>query len=111
MHYVLLFPNCQDGWHPDIVLVGFDYDCNAEEFVKNSKSEEEAVRGRGGSKRVSLTQFYVFNFHVRNDEHIFRAGRLLPQFIINRYVCAEENCLNFIRHNQANLRVDIYKGA
>ncbi len=111
MHYVLLFPNGQDGWHPNIALVSFDYDCNAKFFVKNSKSEEEVVHRRGGLKRVSLIQFYAFNLHVRNDEHIFHVGRLFQQFIVDGYACTKENRFNFIRHNQVNLCVDIYKGA
>ncbi len=77
MHYVLLFPNGHDGWHPNIALVGFDYDCNAEKFVENSKSEEEATRERSRSKRVSFTQFYTFNLHVHNDKHMFHVGCLL----------------------------------
>ena len=62
-------------------------------------------------KRVSLSQFQAYTLHPRHDEHIFRAGRLLQQFIVDGYACAEGNRLHFLRQLQSNLRFDIYKGA
>ena len=111
MHYVLLFPDGRDGWHPNIPLTGFTYDNVAGGFMENPYENIQVQRGRGGSKRVSLSQFHAYTLHPRHDEHIFRAGRLLQQFIVDGYACAEGNRLNFFRQHQSNLRVDIYKGA
>ena len=111
MHYVLLFPDGRDGWHPNIPLTGFTYDNDAGGFMENPYDNIEGQRGRGGSKRVSLSQFHAYTLHPRHDEHIFRAGRLLQQFIVDGYACAEENRLHFLCQHHSNLRVDIYKGA
>ena len=79
MHYVLLFPDGRDGWHPNIPLTGFTYD--------NPYKNIQGQRGRGGSKRVSLSKFHTYTLHPRHDEHIFQAGRLLQQFIVDGYAC------------------------
>ena len=60
---------------------------------------------------MSLSQLHAYTLHPGHDEHIFRAGRPLQQFIVDGYACGEENCLHFLRQHQSNLRVDIYKGA
>ena len=111
MHYVFLFPDGRDGCHPNIPLTGFTYDNDAGGFMEKPYKNIQGQRGRGGSKRVSLSQFHAYTLHPRRDEHIFRAGRLLQQFIVDGYACAEENPLHFLRQYQSNLRVDIYKGA
>ena len=54
MHYVLLFPDGRDGWHPNIPLTGFTYDNDAGGFMENPYDNIQGQRGRGGSKRVSL---------------------------------------------------------
>ena len=111
MHYVLLFPYGRDGWHPNIPLTGFTYDNVAGGFMENPYKNIQVLRGRGGSKRVSLSQFHAYTLHQRHDEHIFWAGRLLQQFIVDGYACAEGNRLHFLRQHQSNLRIDLYKGA
>ena len=77
MHYVLLFPDGRDGWHPNIPLTGFTYDNDAGRFMENPYENIQGQRGRARSKRVSLSQFHAYTLHPRRDEHIFRAGRLL----------------------------------
>ena len=111
MHYVLLFPDGRDAWHPNIPLTGFTYDNVVGGFMENPYENIQGQHGRGGSKRVSVSQFHTYTLHPRHDEHIFQAGRLLQQFIVDGYACAEGNRLHFLRQHQSNLRVDIYKGA
>ncbi|KAI9918651.1 hypothetical protein PsorP6_011307 [Peronosclerospora sorghi] len=104
MHYVLLFPDGRDGSHPNIALAGFNYN-------EDMEGQRQALTGRGRSKRVTLNQFYAYLFHVRREEHLFRAGRLFQQLIVDGYACTEDNRLNFIVQHQDDLRVDIYQGA
>ncbi|GES88499.1 uncharacterized protein LOC112012066 [Rhizophagus clarus] len=66
LHYILLFPRGDDGWHVDVPLIG-------------ATKEKEA-------------------------------GRLYQQYIIDQYAKVEQNRLNYLRHNQASLRTDLYNG-
>ena len=111
MHYALLFPHGCDGWHPNIPLTGFTNDNNAGGFMENPYENIQGQHGRGGSKCVTLNQFHAYTLHPRHDEHIFRARRLLQQFIVDGYACTEENCLHFLLQHKSNLRVYIDKGA
>ena len=111
MHYVLLFPDGHDGWHPNIPLTGFTDDNATGGFMENPYENIQGQRGRDGSKRVSLTQFHAYTLHPCHDEHIFRAGRLLKQFIVDGYACAEGNHLHFLHQHQSNMCINIYKGA
>ncbi|GBB91115.1 hypothetical protein RclHR1_18230005 [Rhizophagus clarus] len=62
LHYILLFPRGDDGWH------------------------------------------------IRDGDWLQRAGRLYQQYIIDQYAKVEQNRLNYLRHNQASLRTDLYNG-
>ncbi|GES85174.1 transcriptional factor B3 [Rhizophagus clarus] len=60
LHYILLFPRGDDGWHVDIPLIG-------------SVNRER-------------------------------------QYIVDQYTKIEQNRLNYLKHNQATLRTDLYNG-
>ena len=50
MHYVLIFLDGRDGWHPNIPLTGFTYDNVAGGFMENPYENIQVQRGCGGSK-------------------------------------------------------------
>lgn len=59
---------------------------------------EWIMRERSNSRRVTQLQYYAHLFHIRNPmNHIFYAGRLLHQFIVDAYACVEQNRLHYIR--------------
>ena len=45
------------------------------------------------------------NFNV-----ILRSGRLLQQYIVNQYTKVEQGRLNYVHHNQRQLRAELYRG-
>lgn len=103
MHYVLLFPDGRDGWHPNIPLNGFgmNFEC----------IDPNAVAGKRGSKRVSQAQFYAYLLQERDEFSILlRGGRLLQEYLVDAYACVEQNRLNYLRMNQKKLRVELYSG-
>ena len=63
-------------------------------------------------KRVTLREFYAHRLSLRqnNDNLIFLAGKLFQQYVVDAYVKIESNNLEFIRHNQKQLRVEEYQG-
>ena len=66
LHYVLLFPKGDDGWHVDIPLEG------------SAKRE-----------RITTMQFYSYRLQIRNEDWIQHAGRLYQQYIIDQYAKIE----------------------
>ena len=69
LHYVLLFPDGRQGWTSTMPLRGFQYDGEGREF---NVGNNEAVRGRGGLKRVSQMQYFSFMLHPRaTGQHLF----------------------------------------
>lgn len=70
-----------------------------------------AARGRRGTRRVTQIQFHAHILHPRDrHDHIFYAGRLLQQYIVDAWACAEQNRLQYIRDNQKELRCELYSG-
>lgn len=88
LHYVLLFPRGDDGWHTDIPLMG-----------------------SGIRKRVTQMQFYSYRLQVRDGDWIQSASRLYQQYIVDQYAKIEQNRLNYLRQNQSTLRTEYYQGA
>jgi hypothetical protein len=61
-------------------------------------------------KRLSPTKFYCYYLHQRSDEgdaHL-RLGRVFQEWCCLMYAKAENQVLEFQRHNQAQLRADLY---
>ncbi|PKK59314.1 hypothetical protein RhiirC2_794999 [Rhizophagus irregularis] len=88
LHYILLFPKGDDGWHADIPL------------------NESILR-----TRVTQMQFYSYRLQIRNGNWIQSAGRLFQQYIVDQYAKIEQNRLNYFRGNQSKLRTEFYQGA
>ncbi|KAG2209273.1 hypothetical protein INT47_005565 [Mucor saturninus] len=85
MSYALIFPTGQPGRHTL---------CTSDSGLK-----------------VTPMQFYSFHFMFRNcghDLHLF--GKRFHQFIVDMYAKIEQFRLNYIRHNQSNLRTELYRG-
>lgn len=87
--YVLLFPHGDLGWHPDLRVQG---------------------------KKISAMLFYRHKIVFRDEQtvHVYntilRSGRLFQQYVVDMYVKVEGLRLTFIRHNQDQLRVELYQG-
>jgi hypothetical protein len=85
--YPLLFPNGEEGWHPAM--------------------ERQNVNS---SRRTRITQKQFYAFMIFTRELIFNplhhAGKLFQQYLVDSWIKIEMNRLNFIRQNQAQLRLD-----
>jgi len=95
LHYVLLFPSGEEGWHLDIPLNVND-------------------RGQQRAKKVTQLLYYAFRLHPRpihmDHNNIFRGGRLFQQYVVDAWASIEQSNLNWIRNNQKKLRADCYRG-
>ena len=91
LHYVLLFPHGEHGWHEGL---------------------RQYEPGRQVPKRLSQTRYAAYRLQVRRGEFstILRGGRLFQQYVVDMWAAAEHSRLTFLRHNQDTLRASVYSG-
>jgi len=124
LHYVLLFPRGEDGWHLHIQV------CNASQIMVENTEEseeiEETVEEEDDSdaiednnhqhvrkcNHITQMQYYAYQLQVRSRENsgLHRAGRLFQQYIVDAYATLEQNRLTYIKFNQKKVRSDLYQG-
>jgi hypothetical protein len=93
LHYVLLFPHGDQGWHTQI---------------PSNPGPEGQIR----SKYVSQRRYYAYRFHIRENEPetIFRGGRLFQQYVVDAWSSIESSELYWLRTHQKDIRSDLYQG-
>ena len=93
LHYVLLFPNGEDGWHPDIPA-------------------RMGRAGRGRSQNVTQRCYYAHRLHPRPGIQplLLWGGNLFQQYVVDAWASVEQNTLNWVKHHQKELRADVYSG-
>lgn len=86
LHYVLLFPRGEPGWHWNM-----------------SQSD---------GNRLTLRQFSAFRLHSRHHEFstILLSGRLLQHYIVDMYAAIDQARLRWYRLNQDQLRLTHLQG-
>ncbi|XP_076913950.1 uncharacterized protein LOC143572776 [Bidens hawaiensis] len=91
LQYPLLFPYGDSGWSPNICL-------------------RLPVGTR--EKRLTVNMYYSYVLHDRHNIYTLplRGGRLSQQYIVDAYVCIEENRLDYIRNSQNLFRIELLQG-
>ncbi|KAJ0871427.1 putative helitron helicase-like domain-containing protein [Helianthus annuus] len=91
LQYPLLFIHGESGWSRDLRL-----------------------QGNGSNRNNTLTRnmFYYYQLHDRANTYslLLRGGRLFQQYLVDAYVCIEQDRLNFHRYNQNALRSEYMQG-
>lgn len=95
LHYVLLFPRGENGWHLNMPL-----------------QQQEGQNTR--AKKVTQILYYAYRLFtcptVIDSNNIFYGGRLFQQFVCDAWASIEQSNLTWIFHNQKKLRSDLYQG-
>jgi hypothetical protein len=93
LHYVMLFPHGEDGWHIDIPT-------------------HQTADGRRRAPNVTQRCYYSYRLHPQPGEQppLFWGGNLLQEYVVDAWTSIEQNNLNWIRHHQKELRADVYSG-
>ena len=61
-------------------------------------------------KKMSIMNYYAYQLMVRNDiNYLLCGGRLTQQYIVDQYCKMETSRLNYIYHNQTQLRAISYE--
>jgi len=95
LHYPLLFPYGEDGWHSNIPLNGVVSDVNLDEdHAKESELQRKHCN-------VPMAEFYGYRFQHRDTDGIalLRGDRLKHQYIMDAYAAIEQNRLKYLRLN------------
>ena len=76
LHYVLLFPYGEDGWHNDILA-------------------RPGLQGQQRSPKVSQRSYYAHHIHVQPGiQHaLFWGGKLFQQYVVDTWAFTEQNML------------------
>ena len=105
LHYVLLFPTGQLGWHKRMLRADAP-DAPADENNDDNPldNNDQVSRKR---RYVTQTEWYRYRLFPRVDEslHLFMAGKLLQEFIVDAWAITEQSRLTWVKLNQAKLRV------
>ncbi len=109
LHYPLLFPYDEDGWHPNISFNGVivqDLDADLEE------DHAEEFEHQRKHCNVTMAEFDGYRLQQRNIDGIalLRGGRLKQQYIVDSYAIVEQTRLTYFRLNQNFFCVDLYQG-
>jgi len=85
LHYVLLFPYGEPGWH----------------WARTLENQD----GNRQNLRMSQRTFFRFRMHTRTDEPatLMRSQRLFQQLVVDAWAACDQNKLNWLRTNQAKL--------
>jgi hypothetical protein len=122
MHFVVLFPTGQLGWSPGIPYqLGNNAQHNVDNEFQHEGGQEPGQelpvregRPRAVSKRstVSQREYYAYRLMTRDNEsdHLFRAGRLFQEFIVDAWAGVEQSILRWIALNQDHIRKEVYQG-
>ncbi|CAN1317206.1 ATP-dependent DNA helicase PIF1 [Linum perenne] len=94
LHFPLLFPHGEDGFH-----LGIRYD---------SRYASETQK----RKNVTQREYYCYRLQFRADEGktLIRGGKMLQHYCIDAFTTVEQSRLSYIRYHQKELRSDIYQG-
>jgi len=79
LHYVLLFPKGENGWHPRIPI----HRAQLRERGENARQRDGEKRVR--SQVVSNTYYYAYGLHVRDGPQplLFYGRKLFQQFVVD----------------------------
>ncbi len=109
LHYPLLFPYGEDGWHPNILFNGVvvqDVDVDLDE---DHAEESEHQRKH---HNVTMAEFYGYRLQHWNTNGIalLWGGRLRQQYVVDVYAVVEQNRLKYLRLNKKKLHANLYQG-
>jgi hypothetical protein len=108
LHYVLLFPTAQFGWHPNIKF----HNANSQDAPDLEQVDGRVAAVRRKQKTVSQIEYFAYQLHPRANEsnYIFRAARLFQEYVVDLWASAEQSHLKWFCNNQNTICADLYCG-
>src|SRR6266498_5383040 len=112
LHYVLMFPRGEDGWHPNIPIRNNEDNISTRnnEGVLEINDNDEA---NATSKYVTAMNYFAYRLQIGHPNEAITLhyyGRLFQQWIVDMYTVIEQARLNYLRFNQKQIRAELYNG-
>ena len=111
MHFVLLFPTGQLGWHPKLTYKdGEQVENNPPPRAPGQEEEENQEPTKRGY--VTQLEYTAYRLHTRKNEsdHLFRSERLFQEYIVSMWASNEQFKLSWVSNHQKQLRAETYAG-
>ena len=91
LHYVILFPYGDHGWHENL---------------------RELEPGRQHPKHITQTRYATYRMQFQPGEFstILQGGQLFQQYIVDMWASAEHSQLNYLHYHQDELHASVYSG-
>ena len=92
LHFVLLFPRGEAGWH---------------DGLRQASNDIEAT-----PKKLTLRQFRAYRLQVRAGARcvLHQACKLAEEYFVDMFAKMEQSRLSWLRWNQGELRTDLHQG-
>jgi len=89
LHYVLLFPRGELGWHWNIPIREGVHNANAGNHNANAGNQEDPQES---TKTVSQINYYAYRLFQRQGEYssILLGGKLLQEYIVDSWAASEQ---------------------
>ncbi|KIJ35047.1 hypothetical protein M422DRAFT_262790 [Sphaerobolus stellatus SS14] len=121
LHYVLLFPKGEFGWHWSMRLQpgisGRHWRRREEEEEEDeveNDSENEIEGDHASQGRLTCVRFHAYRLHIKPEDKVQgllpRGGRLLQQYVVDAWAQIEQSRLSWLQFNQNKLRAEVYNG-
>ncbi|GKA60376.1 DNA helicase [Tanacetum coccineum] len=93
LQFPLLFIYGEDGYSKDLKMVG----------SSGSSSKD---------KRLTMLAYYSYYLHDRANRYNYlsRTGKLFQQYVVTAFCAIEQNCIDYIREHQNDIRNDYLSG-
>ncbi|KAF9535908.1 hypothetical protein EC957_001489, partial [Mortierella hygrophila] len=89
-----------------------DLDNEGEGEDNEGEGDEEHAPGNY-THRITMMDFFAYRLQYRigdSSEYMFRSRRLFQQLMVDMFCTMDMNRLNFLKHNQQTLRIELYSG-
>ena len=86
---------------------------DAEEIDSDAGEHNEGqVQSSKKRKYISQTEYFRYRLHPRLNEspHIFMAGKLFQEYIVDAWALCEQSRLLYIQTHQKELQAETYQG-
>jgi hypothetical protein len=93
LHFPLLAPTGQSGWHADLLYA----------FTTSDDSKHKSITYCNFLKHC----LHIHPFAIESN-HYFHAGFLFQEYIVDSWAAAEHSCLEWVQHNQHTIRAELY---
>jgi hypothetical protein len=110
LHYVLLFPTGQLGWHKRMLRA--DAPDAPQHQIEDENPFDNSEETSWKRRYVSQVEWFWYHLFPCVDEslYLFMSGKLLQEFIVDAWALTEQSHLTWVKLNQDKLRTHCHQG-